>query len=150
MHIEITYADGSSEDVGVRLEGERVLTGQGWVPGHVVEQPARCYFRADFFQMAIDEAKVRSGTEEPEEGESFDSFTWRVVGTDEEECRAKLMAWLRAIGPSFDPVGMIELTDVPATIAEGYRLDRQCWMTYLADPASELLMARAAVSPSPM
>lgn len=151
MHIEITYADGMTETIPVTLEGERVLRGSDWVPGHAVASPQRCYFDGKFFEMAIDEAECREGREAPDEEENegyFEPFDWKLVGQEANECRAMLVAWRNAVGPSFDPTAE-SVPDADDVTAEGYRRDRQCWMTYLNDPTAELVLAMEPESVAP-
>ena len=138
MHIEITYEDGAVETLRVDLEGERVSSGRVWIPGHEVECPSRCYFMSDFFEAALDEGHVREGAEKPDDDESpFEPFRWKLVGSEEDECRKKLAQWKQAVGPDFDPLSETLPVHDPETAA-AYSRDRQCWMTYLDDPKAEL------------
>ena len=149
MHIEITYADGSTEKLDVALRGEWVSSGGKWVPGHQVANPERCYFQSDFFCAAVGEGGERAGEVRPDEdeGELFEPFSWKLVGTDEDECRTLLACWLLSLGRTFDPAGdpsTVVGPDAGPDMAERFRLDQQCWMTHLDDPESELAKATEA------
>ena len=155
MHIEITYDDGSVETVQVTVEGEMVSTGGEWIPGHLVRNPERCYFKRDFFECALDEAHVTEGRVAPDEDEdenAFESFSWKLAGSEQDECREKMRAWQEVLGMHFDPTktGSEAIPDAPEDIRQGYDRDRQCWMHYLDDPAGELLLATTAASQAKM
>lgn len=155
MHIEITYDDGTVEIVQVTVEGEMVSIGGGWIPGHQVRNPERCYFQRDFFECALDEAHVTEGRVAPDESEdenAFESFSWKLVGSEQDECRVKMREWQDVIGMHFDPtqVATAAIPDAPADIQAGFDRDRQCWMHYLDDPAAELLLMTPVASPSTM
>lgn len=153
MHIEITYTDGTKETMPVALEGNRVSSGRSWIPGHSVGEPSeRAYMRPDFFECAIDDGKERSGCFVADEGDFQgpipEAFDWRLVGDEPEECRSKLSAWSIELGPGFDPSLPADgQPGLPADRHRAYEDDRQCWETYLDDPAEEL--SRLGASPSP-
>lgn len=153
MHIQINYGDGTVETIPVTLQGNRVSSGRSWIPGHSVGEPSRrAYMRADFFECAIDEGKERSGRFHPDEddlgGPPQETFYWRLVGDEAEECRSKLSAWSIELGPGFDPSLPADgQPGLPADRHRAYEDDRQCWETYLDDPAEEL--SRLGASPSP-
>ena len=147
MHIEITYGDGTTENVPVHLEGMWVYSGGAWIPGDAVMSPSdRCYFRQDFFECALDEGHERSGSVEPEEGDEdvVAPFTWKLVGTEEDACREMLARWRDKLG-HFDPTDP-EAVPADQDVNNGYRRDCQCWNTYLEDPAAELA---ALAGPAP-
>jgi len=152
MHIEITYHDGDAETVEVRLEADRVLGPGGWRPGHAVGNPVRCYFMWDFFEAAIEEGGVRSGSEAPDKDEldAFEPFSWKLVGSDEEECRALLGIWAMRIGRVFDPHGDPSALDISEEEKKSFIHDQKVWTHYLEDPAAALesvLAETASVRP---
>ncbi len=97
MHVEMTYADGSTEVIPVTLEADRVASGRRWIPGHAVGEPStRAPVAADFFCAALDEGQERSGTVEPIDEE--EAFSWRLVGTEREHCLERLRHWVGRMG----------------------------------------------------
>lgn len=145
MHILITYSDGTTETVAVTIETERVSSGRDWIPGHNVECPNRCYFKSDFFECALDEGHETSGTEDDEFDDGFESFTWKLVGSDEEECRKLLSKWLEIIGPSFD-VWDFDPETLPADQQAQYEIDSAIWFHFLGNPVKELETLKASSS----
>ena len=150
MLLIIDYPDGTGEALTADLVGSVVSQGRCWVPGILVQEPERCSFKSDFFEAALNEGHLRSGQidSDPEDPE-FIGFRWRLVGNEADACREKIARWMTWLGESFDP-------DVPGAgyLHEGllrrlsdeeaarYDRDRECWQTYLDDPASELASLR--------
>lgn len=145
MHIQINYGDGTVETIPVTLQGNRVSSGRSWIPGHSVGEPSRrAYMRADFFECAIDEGKERSGRFHPDEddlgGPPQETFYWRLVGDEGEECKLKLAAWRAEIGETFDPtLPASEQSVLAPDRHQAYEDDRQCWEFYLDDATVELM-----------
>jgi hypothetical protein len=146
----IDYPDGTGEALTAELVGGVVSHGRSWVPGILVQEPTRCFFKADFFEAALNEGHLRSGDIEsdPDEPE-FVGFRWRLVGSEADACREKLARWMTCLGPAFDPdmpgagylhEGLLRLLSDEE--AATYDRDRECWQTYLDDPASELASLR--------
>lgn len=150
MLLIIEYSDGTDEALKAELEGGIVSHGRCWIPGILVQEPERCHFKSDFFEAALNEGHLRSGrmTSDPDDPE-FDGFDWKLVGNEADDCREKMARWLVRLGPAFDLEipgaayhyeGLLRiLSDKEATT---YDRDRECWLTYLDDPASELITIR--------
>lgn len=150
MLLIIDYPDGTGEALTAELVAGVVSHGRCWVPGILVQEPERCYFKSDFFEAAMNEGhlrsgEIRSGLEEPE----FIGFRWRLVGNEADACREKMASWMTCIGQAFDPhvpgagylhEGLLRLLSDEG--AATYDRDRECWQTYLDDPASELATLR--------
>ena len=152
MQVVITYDDGTGEVVRARLEGDVVSFAQGWIPGILVDEPERCYFMSDYFGCAINEGHEREGVVRPEPGDvdpdtgkpDWMGFTWKLLGNEPDECRQKMWRWIDRVGGAFDPektaadylhgdlLHVLDEAEMPA-----YDRDRQCWITYLADPRTE-------------
>lgn len=165
VQIVITYEEGPGEVVQARLEGDLVAVNQRWVPGILTDEPERCYFKSDYFLCAINEGNEREGTVRPEPGDidpetgkpAWVGFTWKLLGTETDECRRKMARWINRIGGSFDPERAgadhvyAELLHILGTEeTTEYDRDRQCWATYLGDLRSEAatLLRDAGLEPS--
>lgn len=152
MHIIITYNDGKTELVPVRLEGGVVSCGHEWMPGHIVDNPCLCRFASDYFGSEIDEGNQRFGNVQPAECDidpdtgklEWEGFRWELVGTESDACREKISKWIGALGPDFDPLMRGEeylhgglLRRLTSEQARDYDWDMDCWMHYLDDPDDE-------------
>jgi hypothetical protein len=143
MHIEITYEDGTTEMVDVTLEGHLLGNGQ---PGHSVASPARCEMDSDFFGMTMAEGE-RLGRVNGLDGEQ--SFTWKVIGTDEEETQTKIARWIGILGTSFAFVGGEVPEGVPEALRQEFLHDAQCMLIFLDDPQAEIDRQAEAVGLTP-
>lgn len=163
MHVEITFNNGSTEQVPVSLEGNVVTRSGSWFPGHIVGEPRLCHFQSDYFGCALDEGGQRAGDVQPEEADidpetrqpDWQGFRWKLVGDEADVCRDKLRKWADVLGPEFDPFKsgreylhgnlLRTLSDDEARL---YDSDQQCWCFYLDDPAAELANIRGEAEPS--
>jgi hypothetical protein len=146
MLLIIDYPDGTSEALAAELVGGVVSHGRRWIPGILVQEPKQCYFKSDFFEAAMNEGHQRSGeiTTDAEDPE-FIGFRWKLVGNEADACREKMAHWRARLGSAFDPdvsggeyllEGLLRLLSEEDAVQ--YDRDRECWQTYLDDPASEL------------
>ena len=168
MHLVITFNDGTSETLSVAVAGDLVASGTYWLPGHQVDEPCRCRFGSDYFAAAIDEGGLRSGGEQPEEADldptrsavgisgtgqpNWQGFRWELTGTEADDCRTKLRAWIDRLGADFDPDkrgadylhgGLLRvLGDREASL---YDADMQCCFTFLGDVHEETQQISAEV-----
>ena len=157
MLLIIDYQDGTGEALTADLVGGVVSHGSRWVPGILVQEPERCYFKSDFFEAALNEGHLRSGEiqSDPEDPQ-FIGFRWRLAGNEADACREKMARWMAWLGSTFDPdvrgAGYLHeglLRRLSDEEAATYDRDRECWQTYLDDPASELASLRRRPSTTP-
>ena len=137
MLVVIKYDDGTGEALSAELEGGVVSQGQDWLPGILVQDPERCYFKSDYFEAALNEAGERSGDVRPDAGEpDFIGFRWELVGNEADACRQKMATWMKRIGTRFDPEmagadylheGLLPILSDNEAVT--YDRDRQCWLS---------------------
>ena len=160
MHLVITFNDGTSETLSVAVVGGLIASGTYWLPGHQVDEPCRCRFGSDYFAAAIDEGGLRLGAEQPEEADldphtgqpNWQGFRWELTGTEADDCRAKLRAWIDRLGANFDPdkqgadylhEGLLRVLGDRETCH--YDADMQCCFTFLGDVYEEAQQISAEV-----
>jgi hypothetical protein len=144
MKIVISYDNGTSELVRVRLQADIVSASLIFRPGiELVEEPRFCRWGSDFFSAAINEGNLRSGRETPYEDDepSICGFQWEIIGTELEDCQEMMARWIGRLGDIFDPEcraedylygGLLRILDEDET--KFYENDQKCWVFYLADP----------------
>ena len=160
MNLVIIFNDEASETLSVAVMGGLVASGTYWLPGHQVDEPCRCRFGSDYFAAAIDEGGLRSGGEQPEEADldpdtgqpSWQGFRWELTGTEADDCRVKLRAWIDRLGADFDPdkqgadylyEGLLRVFDDREACL--YDADMQCCFTFLEDVYEETQQISADV-----
>jgi hypothetical protein len=157
MLLIIDYPDGTHEALTAELEGGVVAQGGRWIPGILVQEPQRCPFKVDYFEAALNEGRQRSGevTSDLEDSECV-GFRWKIIGGETDACREKMARWMTALGSAFDPeapgTGYLHeglLRILSDEEAARYDRDRECWITYLSDPASEAASLRRQRAAAP-